>query len=344
MSLYRRKDSPYWWVKLPLIRGESKPLQQSTGTADKRQAQQVHDRLATARWEQDRLGVKARHTWEEAVVRWLLETKHKATHEDDKAKLRWLDTYLGGKHLDEIDRTLIDRIKYDREKIAKAGTTNRYLALIRAILRRACNEWEWSERVPKFKLFKEAEGRVRSLSVVEFERLRNELPEHLADMAVFAVATGLRQANVKGLEWPFVDLERKHAWIPGSQHKNGKPHSVPLNEMALSVLRKQIGKHPSRVFTFRGEPICQVNTKAWTAALLRAGIEDFKWHDLRHTFATWHRQAGTPTHELQRLGGWKTGAMVERYAHVAPEALQGAASRLDAFSGYAVATPDEPTA
>lgn len=61
-------------------------------------------------------------------------------------------------------------------------------------------------------------------------------------------------------------------------------------------------------------------------------------------FATWHRQAGTPTHELQRLGGWKTGAMVERYAHVAPEALQGAANRLDAFGGYVPATPKRPTA
>ena len=132
-----------------------------------------------------------------------------------------------------------------------------------------------------------------------------------------------------------MDLERKHAWIPGSQHKNGKPHSVPLNETALAVLRRQIGKHPSRVFTFRGEPIQQVNTKAWTFALARAGIEDFKWHDLRHTIATWHRQVGTPTHELQRLGGWKTEAMVARYAHVAPEALQGAATRLDTFGGYA---------
>ena len=94
----------------------------------------------------------------------------------------------------------------------------------------------------------------------------------------------------------------------------------------------------------RGEPIKQVNTRAWTLALKRAGIEDFKWHDLRHTFATWHRQAGTPTHELQRLGGWKTGAMVECYAHVAPEALQGAAARLDAFGGCAAATPDGPTA
>ena len=67
---------------------------------------------------------------------------------------------------------------------------------------------------------------------------------------------------------------------------------------------------------------------------------DFCRHDLRHTFAPWHRQAGTPTHELQRLGGWKTGAMVERYAHVAPEALQGAAARLDAMAGYVPATPN----
>jgi integrase len=228
MSLYRRKDSPFWWVKLPPIRGESGPLQQSTRTTDKRKAQEFCDRLAASRWEQDRLGLKPRHTWEEAVVRWLLETKHKATHEDDKAKLRWLDRYLGGRQLDEIDRTLIDRIKFDREKVASAGTTNRYLALIRAILRRACHEWEWIDRVPKFKLFKEAEGRVRSLTPAEFEQLCSALPAHLADMARFSVATGLRQANVKGLEWRFVDLARQHAWIPGSQHKHGKPHAVPL--------------------------------------------------------------------------------------------------------------------
>lgn len=138
-----------------------------------------------------------------------------------------------------------------------------------------------------------------------------------------------------------MDLGRKHAWIPASQHKNGKPHSVPLNETALSVLRRQIGKHPTAVFTYLGEPVANVYTKAFKAALARAGIDDFKWHDLRHTLATWHRQAGTPTHELQRLGGWKTGAMVERYAHIAPEQLQGAAARLDALTGYAGATPND---
>ncbi len=344
MPLYRRKDSPYWWIKLPPIRGESGPLQQSTGTADKRKAQQVHDRIAAERWEQHRLGVKPRHSWEEAVVRWLQETRHKRTHEDDKAKLRWLDRYLAGKRLDEIDRTLIDRIKFDREKIATPGTANRYLALIRSILRRACNDWEWLDRVPKFNLFREAEGRVRSLTPQEFERLCSELPAHLADMARFSVATGLRASNVKELEWACVDLERRHAWVPGSKHKNGRPHSVPLNAMAMAVLHRQIGKHPTRVFTYLGRPVGQLNTRAWTAALKRAGIEDFRWHDFRHTFATWHRQAGTPTHELQRLGGWKTGAMVERYAHLAPEALQGAADRLDAMTGYGTATPKRPTA
>jgi len=69
-------------------------------------------------------------------------------------------------------------------------------------------------------------------------------------MAVFSVATGLRQANVNNLEWQYVDLDRMHLWIPGSQHKNGKPHSVPLNEMAMSVLRKLHGRHATRVFTF----------------------------------------------------------------------------------------------
>jgi integrase len=83
------------------------------------------------------------------------------------------------------------------------------------------------------------------------------------------------------------------------------------------------------VFTYEGHPVEQVNTKAWRHALKRAGIEDFRWHDLRHTWATLQRQAGTPTHELQRLGGWKTQSMVERYAHLAPEGLHYAAERID---------------
>lgn len=342
MPVYRRKDSPYWWVKLPPIRGESRPLSRSTGTDNKRQAQEFHDRLAAERWKQDKLGQKPRYTWQDAVVKFLLETGHKRTHSRDKAMLAWLDPVLGGKCLDEIDRALIDRIKFQRAEIATKATANRYLALIRTILRKAMRDWEWLERVPTISLFPESASRVRYLTPDQFSRLVAELPPHLADMAVFSVMTGLRQGNVKGLRWADVDLRSRHVRVSGETFKNGRAQGFPLNEQAVAVLQKRIGQHPEFVFSYRGKPVVNVSTKAWWAALERAGIEDFRWHDLRHTFATWHRQAGTPTHELQMLGGWLTRAMVDRYAHIAPEGLQQASSRLDnVLQGYVLATPSE---
>lgn len=86
-------------------------------------------------------------------------------------------------------------------------------------------------------------------------------------------------------------------------------------------IREQIGKHAAHVFSYRGKPPTQINTKAWRAALKRAGIEDFRWHDLRHTWASWHVQLGTPLHVLQELDGWETADMVRRYAHLSSEHL-----------------------
>lgn len=120
---------------------------------------------------------------------------------------------------------------------------------------------------------------------------------------------------------------------------NRHPISVPLSDIAMGVLQRQVGKHPTRVFTYKGKPIAWANTKHWRKALVRAGIENFRWHDLRHTWATWQRQPGTPTHESQGLGGWRTSAMVERYAHLAPDHLAQAASRLKGVLGdYDLAT------
>lgn len=327
MTLYKREK--YWWVKFAPIKGELKPFFKSTGTAVKRDAQKYHDKLMAERWEQDKLGVKPNYKWDEAAAKFLEETSHKRTHEWDKSMLRWFQPLLGGKDLIDINRALLDQVRVVRGKGVSTATVNRYMALVRTILRKACNEWEWIDRAPKVGMFRDTEGRIRSLSRDEFTRLLAELPPHLADMAQFSVATGLRQANVTRLQWKQISLERRHLWVAGNDHKNGRPHSVPLNEAALDVLQRRQGDHPTHVFTYEGNSIVQVNTKAWRNALLRAEIHDFRWHDLRHTFATWHREAGTPTHELQRLGGWKTQSMVERYAHVAPEGLQFAAQRLD---------------
>jgi integrase len=334
MTLYKRKDSPNWWVKFAPIKDDVRPVFESTGTTRKRDAQKYHDMLQAERWEQDKLGARPRYTWDEAAAKFLAETSYKRTHEWDKSMLRWFHPgwfhpFLGGKELVDINRAVLDQVRAIRGKGSSTATVNRYMALVRTILRKACNEWEWLDRVPKVGMFRDQEGRIRSLTREEFTRLLDELPEHLADMARFSVATGLRQANVTRLQWKQISLERRHLWVSGAEHKNGRPHSVPLNQAAIDVLEKRHGDHLTHVFTYEGKPIVQVNTKAWRNALQRAGIFDFRWHDLRHTFATWHREAGTPTHELQRLGGWKTQSMVERYAHVAPEGLQFAASRLD---------------
>ena len=135
------------------------------------------------------------------------------------------------------------------------------------------------------------------------------------------------------------DLNSGHAWVDAQQSKNRKAIAVPLNATAQAVLRRQLGKHPERVFTYAGKPLGWANTKAGRNALMRAGIENFRWHDLRHTSASWHRQSGTPTHELQRLGGWKSSVMVERYAHLALDHLARSATRIDAMlGGYDPAT------
>ena len=96
----------------------------------------------------------------------------------------------------DVNRALLDQVRIVRGKGVSTATLNRYMALVRTILRKACIEWEWMDRAPKVGMFRDAEGRIRSLSRDEFSRLQAELPRHLADMDQFSVATGLRQANV----------------------------------------------------------------------------------------------------------------------------------------------------
>jgi len=342
MSLYKRKDSKVWWVKITI---NGRIVQKSTGTTDKHQAQEFHDRLKTECWDQLKLGNKPRYNWNEAVVRWLSETQHKASKRVDLSHLRWLDFYFDKLPLDEINRDCIDKIV--QEKLAEGvtnSTVNRVLALIRSILRRACFDWEWIEKVPKIRLLPEPARRIRWITRQETERLIEELPNHLKVMVRFSLETGLRQSNVTGLQWSQIDLTRRCAWIHPDQAKAKKAIPVPLSKTAMVLIREQIGEHSQNVFTYFGKPVKEVNTKAWRNALKRAGIKDFRWHDLRHTWASWHVQAGTPLHVLQELGGWESVEMVRRYAHLSSEHLAEYVDRLSALHtiddpiGYDLAT------
>ena len=99
----------------------------------------------------------------------------------------------------------------------------------------------------------------------------------------------------------------------------------------MAVLKARLGSHPEVVFTYNNNPIQQCNTAAWAKALKRAQIENFRWHDLRHTWASWHVQNGTSLQELQQLGGWSSFEMVLRYAHLSGDHLRRAANRIESL-------------
>ena len=242
---------------------------------------------------------------------------------------RRLDAHLRGKRLSEISRELIDRlIDARRRDNVSAATVNRLLQVLRAVLRKAERDWDWLEKAPPITLLKEPKRRIRWLTREEADRLLTKLPAHLAEMARFSLATGLREANVTGLEWTQVDLERRIALIHPDQAKGRKAIAVPLNAEAMMVLRRQQGKDPRWVFTYKRKRVIRANNHAWRKALRRAEINNFRWHDLRHTWASWHMQSGTPLTVLQELGGWESAEMVRRYAHLSADHLSEYAERI----------------
>jgi len=120
----------------------------------------------------------------------------------------------------------------------------------------------------------------------------------------------------------------------------GRLAQLPVSSQGSRVKRRQVADFRSQVFTYEGQPIRQVSTRAWYRALERAGIEDFRWHDLRHTWASWHVQSGTPLFALQELGGWETETMVRRYAHLAAEHLAVYANNTESHGTNTAQPPD----
>ena len=326
-GITRRKDSRFLWVDVVLPNGER--LRGSTKTESREEAEAVLAKLKLDAFRESVLGVKPKRYWPEAVVRYLTVKANLRCIEDVRRICRKLDPYFGHLTLDQITGDLIwSVIEGEQRKGNKPATVNRYLALIRCLLRMARDEWQWIDNFPKIRMLGGEVERDRWLNREEAERLLASCPVHLEALVRFALATGCRAREIAGLEWNRVDLERGTAWL--NQTKNGTPRGVPLNSDAVAVLEVQRGNHPKFCFTFRGKPIkWELTNSAWHTALRKAGLQDFRFHDLRHTWASWHRQAGTSCDELKDLGGWKSRVMVDRYAKYATEHLAVAAARIE---------------
>jgi integrase len=208
----------------------------------------------------------------------------------------------------------------------------------------AVMEWEWLKDSPVSRVPREKEDNEidRWLNNEEVERLLGNSPEWLREIISFALNTGLRQDELLSLEWNRVNLFRKTILI--QKTKNGKPKTLPLNKVALDVLnrRRKVNsiKNDLVFFNRNGKKIPNSNLRlSFYRVMKKVGIKDFRWHDLRHTFATRLAQAGVDLYKVSKLLGHKDIKMTQRYSHHCPDSLRNGVEILE--SDYNLTTIEQ---
>ena len=320
MPLYRRKGSPFWWVRI------GRKTRESTGTADKAKAKEFERVLQERLWRRAKLGDRAAISWREVTQRWLTDSKR--ARKRDREFLTWLQPKIGDYPLSAVaDGDALEELRKDGlEEGWSHSTVDRMMRTVRSILKK-CVVWRLLESAPHVPQYGEEDSEPRFLTPEQFRRLVEELPPHLKVAARFAVLTLLRMRSQSRLTWDRIDMEAKRAWIPGAQMKMHRTHGFPLSSAAVEVLRETRALFPNgdRVFQYDNRPVDDFNTAAFKKAAGRAGVLPLRWHDLRHTGASWAVQNGTTLQELQVLGDWKSYRSVLKYAFLAPENAVSAA-------------------
>jgi integrase len=234
--------------------------------------------------------------------------------------------FFSGKFLNNISTRFVEEFKNRKASTGKLVSTNRCLALLKHMFSMAA-AWGYITTSPakSVKLFKENKGRVRYLTQLEIERLLKELRGMSRSIVITALNTGMRKGEIQNLKWRDIDLFNNYISIEYS--KNGESRKIPLNSMLRQELMN-LPRYGDYVFSKpNGEPYGDPRT-AFENALKRAGIDNFHFHDLRHTFASHLAMSGVDIRTIAALLGHKTLQMTMRYSHLSPGYLQDAVSVL----------------
>jgi integrase/recombinase XerD len=317
MSVYKRGKT--YWIRFQFagdeIRRSARTASRAEAVAFERELRGQLGRIAR--------GGRVRRTYREAMERFLVE--HCATlklwsRRRYISSAKALHPFFKDLWLDQITRgRLAEFVATRRGEGMQSPTIRRDLACLSSMLTRACDEWEWIDANPvkafSKRALREAAPRVRFLTRAEFDRLLAAAAPHLKPMLVVAVGTGMRLEEQLSLRWPQIDLGRREITL--TETKTGAPRVIPLAGTVLGTL-SGLPRHIREPWVFwhgDGQRFTTIKT-AFLAACRRAKIKDFRWHDLRHTFASWKVQEGVDLYRLSRLLGHKTLAMTARYAHL----------------------------
>lgn len=242
----------------------------------------------------------------------------------------------GTRRLDELRPGDIERWRAGFLCLDRApATANRYLAFLKRVYSDAVADGTIGRdhALSRVRALTENNKRTRWLSDEEWVKLMRALPDAARLPVIFAAYTGLRQSEQFRMRWDDVDMKMAMMRVPRSKH--GEQRWVPLNATALAALMEQRRRHTSEEWVWPSTngrtPLDAMNfcRRHFRPALAAAGIRNFRWHDLRHTYASVLTAAGVPPIVLRDLLGHKTLEMTARYSHLAPQALTEAVRRLD---------------
>jgi integrase len=286
-----------------------------------------------------------RHTVAEMIDRYKEEIlPQKKSKRDQLRQLEWWKEKIGSYTLADATPSLISE---HRSKLKQgivrsgqtrsAGTVNRYLAALSHVFSVAVREWHWVENNPVTRVSKpkEPQGRVRFLSDEERERLleacKKSACKSLYPIVVLAISTGARKGELLNLEWQHVDL-RVNA-IRLVQTKNTDTRALPLAGPALENIKKisKVRRLDSHlVFADENNPTRPIYIeKYWREALKEANVEDFRFHDLRHSAASYLAMNGATLAEIADILGHRTLQMVKRYTHLSEQHTAGVVARMN---------------
>ena len=336
MALYKR--DLVWWMSFT---HNGKQIRRSTETEDKKLAQRIFDKLkgeiAEGKWFEKLPGED--YTFRDLMKKYMEEysavNKAASSHKRDKSLVAQLVSVFGDHYLTEITPAMISDFKVKRREDGVSPRTINYeLTTMSHAFNIAICDWGLINENPVKMVRKEkvSNNIERWLTLEEEKKLLNASPKWLQDIIIFAINTGMRQSEILDLKWSQVDMDRRTLTI--LEQKNGEVDTLPLNEMVMRLLKlKQDASIKVDVYVFpntlsqRKEN--RVLLTAFYKAMDRAGIANFRFHDLRHTFATRLVQNGVDLYSVQKLGRWKNVTMVQRYAHHYPESLRSAIEMID---------------
>ena len=265
---------------------------------------------------------------EDFAVTYLARRQHLRFHKRDALSVKILLKYFKGQNLMSITPSCIEDYIGSRLKDGVAnGTINRELTCLKRMFSLAI-KWEDAQFNPvkEVDFLKEPPGRTRYLSEAEANRLIRCTSDHIKPIIITALNTGMRLTEILSLKWNQVHIESVvNPNLELQVTKNNMKRHVPLNKDMVELLKDIKMKndkksHPSEyVFLGKyGNPLLSVKGP-FKVALKKAGISDFRFHDLRHTFASHYVMNGGDLMSLKEIGGWSSMKMVERYAHLASD-------------------------